>query len=84
MEMVYDAMKFFGYHEFYNSRYSLKAQYEKLSFSDKYLYKYYVYSRRYLKERTCNIIWEFLNAADDVELEAVDLRLYDEWFRYKA
>lgn len=81
--MVYDNMKFFGYRGFYDNRYKFKGLYEHLSMTDKYLYKYYVYSRRYLKERTCNIIWEFLNATDD-ELEAIDSRLYDEWFRYRV
>lgn len=81
MKMVYDTMKFLGYRSFYDNRYVIKELYERLSTSDKYLYKYYVYSRRYLKERSCNIIWEFLNATDD-ELEAIDSRLYDEWFRY--
>lgn len=76
-------MKFFGYHDFYKQRSSLRYQYINLTTSDKYLYKYYVYSRRYLKERTCNMIWEYLNCADEFELECVENKLYEEWFRYE-
>ena len=83
MRMVYDNMKFMGYHGFYKERYKIRSAYQRLSSSGKYLYKYYVYSRRYLKERTCNIMWEFLNCADDFEMEVIDSKLYDEWFRYK-
>lgn len=59
--MIKDDMKFIGYINFYKMRYAIKYKYNNLSKSDKVLYKYYVYSRRQLREYTCDLIWCFLN-----------------------
>ena len=53
-----------------------------LSLEEKYVYKYYVYSRRLLREKTCDLIWEYLNVIDEIELAILQELLKDERFKY--
>lgn len=81
--MVKDSIRFIGMHDFYKKCDSIKEIYVNLSKEEKQIYKYYVYSRRQLREYTCNIIWEFLNESDDSEFAKNKERLYEEVFRYR-
>ena len=76
-------MRFNGFSDFYDKKDALANLYNNLRTDDKILYKYYVYSRRYLRERTCDAIWEYLNAATLEELMDADLRLCQESVRYR-
>ena len=67
--MVREDMKFIGYRAFYKVRYSIKEKYDMLCKCDKVVYKYYVYSRRQMKEYTCDLIWGFLNSDETVTNE---------------
>ena len=71
--MVREDMKFIGYRAFYKVRYYIQEKYDKLNKSDKVVYKYYVYSRRQLKEYTCDLIWGFLNDDETVTDEMLKL-----------
>ena len=82
--MFDDRLRFFGYREFYNKREFVSKLFNYSSIKEKQIYKYYIYSRRYLKERTCDIIWEYLNAFDKEKKLIKDEQLYKELFRYKA
>lgn len=59
--MIKKELLFVGFKGFYHKRFFIRDEYNKLSDNDKRIYKYYIYSRIYLKENVCNIIWEFLN-----------------------
>lgn len=71
--MVREDMKFIGYRAFYKMRYNIQEKYDMLSRCDKVVYKYYVYSRRHLKEYTCDLIWGFLNDDENVTEELLKL-----------
>lgn len=80
--MIKDELRFIGFRNFYKRRHQIKEKYQGLSSDEKYVYKYYVYSRRYIKERACDVMWEFLNTDNIEELQKLEERLYDETFRY--
>ena len=61
MCMIREDMKFVGLIAFYEQKDRIKAKYNKLDRNEKALYKYYVYSRRQLKEHTCDLILLYLN-----------------------
>ncbi len=65
--MVKESMCFDTFCDFYDRREYIRAAYVELNKGDKTLYKYYVYSRRILKDKTCDIIWEYLNSCDGEE-----------------
>lgn len=69
MCMIRESMKFIGYLAFYEQKDRIRAEYLKLTRDDKVLYKYYVYSRRKIRECTCDLIWQFLN---NLEPDAAD------------
>lgn len=81
--MIHDNMRFNGFLDFYARKDILSALYANLTISDKFLYKYYVYSRRYLRERTCDAIWEYINAATLEELSDAETMLCQEYVRYR-
>lgn len=80
--MIDPRLMFYDYSSFYDNSSFIRENYLKLTLDKKYVYKYYVYSRRLLKEKTCDIIWEFLNTVDDFELEELRHNLRDEWYKY--
>lgn len=53
---------------FYARRRCLRELYKDLDVDQKYIYKYYLYSRRQFSERECDIMWEYLNAPDELAL----------------
>ena len=62
--MIEDKMYFVGFSDFYTRRYIIRNNYRVLSSYNRKMYKYYIYSRRYMKERLCDMVWEFLNVTD--------------------
>lgn len=82
--MFDDRLRFFGYREFYRKRELIEKVFNLSSSNERQIYKYYIYSRRYLRERTCDVIWEYLNALDKEEHVIKDEQLYKELFRYKS
>ena len=82
VKMINENVKFVNFSDFYKNRYIIRGFYTNMSTNEKIIYKYYVYSRRYLRERICDIIWEFLNACDEIELESCDTLLNRESMRY--
>lgn len=81
--MIKDELRFIGMRDFYKRCEQIKEVYVSLTRDEKQVYKYYVYSRRQLREYTCNIIWEFLNESDDSEYARNKERLYEEIYRYR-
>ena len=65
--MVRDSMCFDTFCDFYDRREYIRAAYIGLDKHDKTLYKYYVYSRRILKDKVCDMIWEYLNSYEGEE-----------------
>ena len=82
VKMISERIKFSNFTDFYNKRYLIRDTYLHMYSHDRVIYKYYLYSRRYLKERVCDMMWEFLNACDDTELELYDMQLNRESMRY--
>lgn len=80
--MVKDNMCFSSFTEFYVKRNVIRLQYIKMSTDDKVTYKYYVYSRRTLKEKVCDMIWEYINVVDGEELVRCSEALNKEYTRY--
>ena len=66
--MIRPSMCFDGFCDFYCRRKHIRATYAYLSRDEKMNYKYYVYSRRILRERLCDMIWGYLTTEDDEEL----------------
>lgn len=81
--MIRDNIRFVGYRAFYEKRDYIKAQYSSLDREDKWTYKWYVYSRRQLKEYTCDLIWRFLNNEEDEEFKVTEQMLKDECYKYR-
>ena len=82
--MIREDMKFIGYIAFYEQKDRIKAKYNGLNRNEKELYKYYVYSRRRLKERTCDLIWLFLNdTGEDIEHRITNKVLKEECRKYR-
>lgn len=82
VDMIKENLKFSNFSDFYIKRCFIKEKYNNLSTYDKTLYKYYVYSRRYLREKTCDAIWEYLNSRDEEELFVCETYLKKENMRY--
>ncbi len=59
--MIKASVKFVGYRDFFNYCDYIKKEYKHMIHDDKQVYKYYIYSRRYLNEYTCDLIWNYLN-----------------------
>ena len=81
--MIYDNMRFNGFPDFYSRKDIISSLYASISTNDRFIYKYYVYSRRYLRERTCDAIWEYINAATIEELMDATMHLDQEYVRYR-
>lgn len=81
--MIDDNMKFNGFPDFYSRKDIISGLYANLAINEKAIYKYYVYSRRYLRERTCDSIWEYINATTIEELMDAEMHLYQEAGRYR-
>lgn len=80
--MVNPQLTFITYRSFYERSKIIRSIYQTLSNDDKQVYKYYVYSRRLLHEKTCDAIWEYINAEDDFNILMARARLSDELGKY--
>ena len=65
-DIVDKDMQFMGFNEFYEKRFFLKNKYEKLSPQRKRIYKLYVYSTCFETEYARDLMWEYLNSADEI------------------
>ena len=52
---------FYSILDFFPRRFEIKKAYDTLSFSDKKIYKMYVYSICFEREYVKDLIWEYLN-----------------------
>ena len=59
--MIKASVKFMDYNDFYKRCCAIKLEYKIMPRCDKEKYKYYIYSRRFLSEYTCDLIWDYLN-----------------------
>lgn len=75
-------LTFYTFRSFYERSEIIRAVYNTMSVSEKYMYKYYVYSRRSLSEKTCDVIWEYINAEDDFILLVLRSELAKELHKY--
>ena len=80
--MIEENMLFYDFDEFYVKRNVIRLQYNKMSNENKRIYRYYVYSRRLLKEKICDMIWIYLNAVDAEEFAIAVDKLHKEHARY--
>ena len=83
MFMIKDDISFVGYRGFYTRRDYIRTRYSNLSTNEKWIYKYYLYSKRHLKEYTCDLIWRFLNNEEDEEFLVTPEMLLKECSKYK-
>lgn len=81
--MIRNDVRFVGYLAFYKKKDIIKKRYSNFSREDKWIYKWYIYSRRQLKEYTCDLIWRFLNDEQDEENMVTDGMLKDECYKYR-
>lgn len=81
--MIRDDIRFVGYLGFYKKKDIIKQRYTKFSREDKWIYKWYIYSRRQLKEYTCDLIWRYLNDDEDEETRVTDAMLKDECYKHR-
>ena len=71
-------LQFNSFTDFYQRKDIIKKQYKKLSYKEKRIYKFYVYSTCFAKEDRKDIMWEFLNADDHVYM-----KIYEEYGKIK-
>ena len=82
--MIADNMRISGFKDFYERRNILATKYLFLSPDDKMVYKWYIYSRRYIREKLCDAMWEYLNAATIEELADASTRLSQGYAKYRC
>ena len=73
-------MGFSSFIDFYERKSIIKHRYSLLSFENKIIYKYYIYSKRYIKEWICDAIWNYINECP-VEEMCYDNILEREYYR---
>lgn len=81
--MIKSDVRFIGYLDFYKKKDAIRNKYVCFSRDDKWTYKWYVYSRRQLKEYTCDLIWRFLNDDEFDEERVTEQMLMDERYKYR-
>lgn len=82
--MIKENMRFVDLVDFYKRKDIIASKYWDLGYYDKVIYKYYVYSRRHIREKSCDAIWEYLNASTIEELCDANTRLATAYNRYRA
>ena len=80
--MVKYSMRFDGIVDFYERKERIRHSYLSLTTREKYEYKYYVYSRRILKDKSCDAIWEYLNYIEPQEMISPVIELRKEYVKY--
>lgn len=76
-------MRFFNFCDFYNRKKSIRNAYRELVINDMFVYKYYIYSRRFMREKACDVIWEYLNSAEPDEISICMDNLDKELAKYR-
>ena len=82
--MIKDNMRISGFKDFYNRRDIISRNYIYLSPEDKMIYKWYIYSRRYIREKLCDAMWEYLNAKTIEEFSDASIRLAQGYTKYRC
>lgn len=82
--MINDSMRITGFKDFYERRNIILGKYRTLRPEDKIIYKYYIYSRRYLREKLCDAMWEYLNAVSLEEAADASLRLLQGYMKHQC
>lgn len=59
--MIKEDMQFIGIKDFYVKSKQIREKYKKLNLSEKWRYKYYVYSRPLIIDKCKDVIWRYLN-----------------------
>ena len=62
-------IKFYGLLDFYPNKEEIKEKFDKLTLTDKRLYKKEVYSLCFEKEYVKDLIWEYLNGWTESQFE---------------
>lgn len=66
--LMKENMYFDDFLEFYAKKKLIRVQFDRMMRDEREMYKYYIYSKRILSTKVCDMIWEYLNAIDDVEM----------------
>lgn len=82
--MITDNMRISGFKDFYERKDIIARLYLHLSPEAKLIYKWYIYSRRYLREKLCDAMWEYLNAATIEEFADAGNRLAQGYAKYRC
>jgi len=69
-------LKFYTFKDFYENRMIIKKRYEKLAYSAKKFYSWYVYAKNVMDTRYKNAVWDYLN---DEETEEHMKKLYENY-----
>ena len=77
-------MRITSFKDFYERKDIIAGKYLRLQPYDKLVYKYYIYSRRYIREKICDAMWEYLNAASIEELVDAGGRLSQVYAKYRC
>lgn len=82
--MIKDNMRISGFKDFYDRKDIISRLYLHLSPDDKMIYKWYIYSRRYIREKLCDAMWEYLNASTIEEFSDASIRLAQGYSKYRC
>lgn len=82
--MIKENMRFSDFKDFYMRKDKIAMQYMNLEPSDKIVYKYYLYSRRHIREKLCDAMWEYLNPVSVDELNDAYARLSQAFAKYRC
>ena len=66
--MFDDSMGFLTYNDFFKRRKQIKVKFHNLKPSDRRIYRMYLYSNREMSTTKVDLIWEYLNEADNSPL----------------
>ena len=66
--LMKENMYFNDFVEFYAKKKIIRTQFINMMRDERETYKYYIYSKRILSIKVCDMIWEYLNAIDDEEM----------------
>lgn len=82
--MIKDNMRISEFKDFYKRKDIISRQYLHLSPEDKLIYKWYIYSRRHIREKLCDAMWEYLNAKTIDEFLDAKNRLSQGYAKYRC
>lgn len=65
-QFIRDELCFLNYYDFCKNAKILKAYYDALDKNGKIFYKWYVYANVHMDEKYKNLVWDYLNDAEEV------------------